>query len=85
MDSSQSPLADLVRASRLPSPAECKRIRLAAGVSLQRVADELGVARPTVYRWEEGELTPTMENARRYRTLLSHLADAAGTQIAEAS
>lgn len=80
-----SPLAELVRASRLPDGAECKRIRKAARVSLKRVADELGVAVPTVYRWEEGKLTPTLENAQKYRALLGRLAQAAGTKITEAS
>ena len=78
-------LAELVRASRLPDPAERRRIRLAAKLSLRRVADELGVAVPTVYRWEDGQLTPTLENAKRYRALLESLARAAGTEIAEAS
>lgn len=80
-----SPLADLVRAARLPEPAERKRIRLAASASFQRLADELDVEPSTVYRWEDGQLTPTLENAARYRALLEQLAEAAGTQIAEAS
>lgn len=79
-----SPLAGLVRASRLPPPAERKRIREAAGVSLRRMGDELGVSAVTVHNWENDGDGPTLENAARYRRLLKQLAEAAGTQIAEA-
>lgn len=34
--------------------AEFKRIREAAGLTQQRIADELGVDRVTVARWETG-------------------------------
>lgn len=79
-----SPLAELVRASRLPPPAERRRIRLAAGVSLRRMGDALGVTAPTVHNWENSGDGPSMENAARYRALLEQLAAAVGTQIAEA-
>lgn len=80
-----SPLADLVRASRLPSVAERKRIRKLANVSLQRMGDALGVTAPTVHNWENDGDGPSMENAKKYRALLEQLAEAAGTEIAEAS
>lgn len=76
-----SPLADLVRAARLPEPAERRRIRIAAGVSLRRVAEELGVSIPTVHNWENGKDGPSLENAAAYRALLDQLAEA----VAEAS
>lgn len=79
-----SPLADLVRASRLPSPAERKRIRRAAGVSLERMAEDLGVSHVSVSFWERGVYDPSMENAAKYRKLLGELAEASGTEIAEA-
>lgn len=72
-----SPLADLVRASRLPEPAERRRIRRTAGVSLRRVADEIGVSEMAVSAWERGEWNPSLENAAKYRTLLDELIKAA--------
>lgn len=79
-----SELAELVRASRLPSTAERKRVRKAAGVSLQQVADALGVTAPTIHHWENGQDGPSKENAVKYRALLEQLAEAAGTRIREA-
>lgn len=80
-----SPLAALVLAARLPPPAERRRVRLAAGVSLRRMGEALGVSAPTVHNWENGHEGPSMENAKKYRTLLDQLARAIGTKIAEAS
>lgn len=37
------------------TPTELKKLRAALGWSQQRLADELGVARNTVNRWEMGE------------------------------
>lgn len=36
-------------------PSELKKLRAALGWSQQRLADELGVARNTVNRWEMGD------------------------------
>lgn len=71
-------LAELVRAAKLPPPEERKRIRLAAGLSLQRVGDALGVTAPTILAWENGRegWGPTLENAVKYRELLDELAKA---------
>lgn len=70
------PLADLVQASRLPDLAERKRIRKAAGVSLRRMGDELGVTEGTIWNWENGKDGPSMENAVKYRELLEQLSEA---------
>jgi DNA-binding XRE family transcriptional regulator len=70
------PLADLVRASRLPDLAERKRIREAAGVSLRRMGEALGVTEGTIWNWENGRDGPSMENAVRYRELLDELSEA---------
>ena len=81
-----SPLAELVRQRRLsplPEVAERRRIREDAGVSLEQVADELGVSHTAVSYWERGVWNPSAENAAKYRQLLEQLADAAGTTIAE--
>ena len=72
-----APLADLVRAARLPPPARRKRIREKAGVSLQRMADELGVSVTSIWHWESGKDGPSLENAARYRVLLDQLEQAA--------
>jgi DNA-binding XRE family transcriptional regulator len=77
-------LAGLVRAAQLPSVAERKRVREAAKASLRMIADELGVSITAVWHWENDQDGPSMENAARYRKLLEDLAEAAGTQIAEA-
>ena len=72
-----SALAEQVRAARrLPSPAVARAIRDAAGVSQQQLADELGVNRVTVARWELGERTPRGELRLRYTDLLDELQEA---------
>lgn len=71
-------LADLVRAAQLPTPAKRRRIREKAGLSLQRMADALGVTAPTVWNWENDKDGPSLENAAKYRKLLDDLADAVG-------
>jgi transcriptional regulator with XRE-family HTH domain len=76
-----SPLAELVRASQLPSIAERKRVRKAAGVSLRQVGAELGVSGETIWNWENGKDGPSKENAPRYRALLDQLAAAVGTTV----
>jgi DNA-binding transcriptional regulator YiaG len=68
-----SPLAELVRAAQLPEPAERRRIREAAGVSLDRLGAELGVTGMTVSNWERGVFEPSLENAAAYRRLLDEL------------
>lgn len=74
-------LVGLVRAAKLPPPAERKRIRQAAGLSLQRMADALCVSPVAVFNWENDKDGPSLENAARYRALLDQLAEA----VAEAS
>lgn len=76
-----STLAELVRASQLPSIAERKRVRKAADVSLRQVGEALGVSGETVWNWENGKDGPSKENAPRYRALLDQLAEAAGTKV----
>lgn len=80
-----SPLAELVRASQLPSVAERKRIREAAKVSLRRMGEALDVTGETVWNWENDRYGPSKENAAKYNKLLSELAAAVGTEITEAS
>lgn len=58
---------------RLPPLALRKALRVSAGVSQQRLADELRVHRITVARWELGRRTPRGEHLRRYVSLLEGL------------
>lgn len=52
-------LADEVRSVRaLPSPEHARAIRRAAGVTQVRLAEEIGVTRATINRWESGERRP---------------------------
>lgn len=58
---------------RLPAPSVAKAIREAAGVSASAVADELGVHRMTVCRWEDGSRRPHGDLLRHYVELLDAL------------
>jgi transcriptional regulator with XRE-family HTH domain len=58
---------------RLPGPAEARAIRLAAGVGQKRLADELGVDRVTVARWERGARRPRGALLVRYLEVLEVL------------
>ena len=72
-------LLEQVRAAqRLPTPAVARAIRQAAGVTQQRVADELAINRVTVARWELGERSPRGELRLRYVELLDTLREASG-------
>jgi DNA-binding XRE family transcriptional regulator len=66
-------LADRVRAAQLPTPANRRRIRLRAGLSLRLIGDHIGVTAMTVLRWERGEAAPKFEHAVAYRQLLEEL------------
>jgi DNA-binding transcriptional regulator YiaG len=69
-----SGLLEEVRESQaLPSPAEARAIREAAGVSQVRLADELGVAPLTVLRWEQGVRVPAGAHRLAYVRLLRQL------------
>ncbi|MYW00374.1 helix-turn-helix domain-containing protein [Streptomyces sp. SID3343] len=59
----------------LPVPAERARLRKAAGLSQQRVANALGVQRVTVVAWEAGRTEPRPPQRQAYARLLAGLAD----------
>jgi DNA-binding transcriptional regulator YiaG len=77
MDKLASPdgasLAERVRAAQLPTPANRRRIRQRAKVSLRQIAEPIGVTAMTVLRWERGEVVPKLEHAAAYRQLLEEL------------
>lgn len=56
------------------SRESARAIRLAAGVSQREIAEELGVDRVTVARWELGTRQPTGELLLRYMHLLNDIA-----------
>ena len=62
-----------IRSRRLPPPTVATAIRRAAGVSQEMVADELGVTRVTVSRWEAGLHRPRGKLRLRYAELLEEL------------
>jgi DNA-binding transcriptional regulator YiaG len=67
-------LVDEVRAKRrFPPPAMARAIRMTAGVSQARIAEELNVDRATVTRWESGRRRPRGRLAVAYADLLAAL------------
>jgi DNA-binding transcriptional regulator YiaG len=72
-----SALVQQVKAARrLPPPAIARAIRDEAGVSQQAIADELGVGRVTIARWELGTRVPRGELRLAYIRVLDELRDA---------
>ncbi len=66
----------------LPGPAERRRLRIMAGLSLQDVANSVGVTRSTISRWELGSRSPHPSHFGAYLAALTviseELRDAAG-------
>jgi DNA-binding transcriptional regulator YiaG len=67
-------VAEATLGLRLPPPGLAREIRRAAGVSRQRLADELGVHVITVARWERGTRTPRGRLRVAYSRVLAELA-----------
>lgn len=59
----------------LPPPAVCRDIRLGAGLSLRRVARDLGVTGAAVAMWETGARRPSGARLVGYASLLADLAE----------
>ncbi len=80
MSPTSTPTAELIdqlrAARRLPTPAACRAIRLAAGATQLQLADALGADRVSIARWETGERSPRGEMRLRYIALLDELRDA---------
>jgi DNA-binding transcriptional regulator YiaG len=69
------PLEELARLRSLLASGCARELRAAAGLSTPEVADEVGVARFTVLRWEAGTQRPRRTTAAaRYLALLDALA-----------
>jgi transcriptional regulator with XRE-family HTH domain len=72
-------LLDEVRLARsLPDPEQARSLRLAAGISLERMAAELKVNPVTLYRWEAGHSKPRRVAHLAYAQILSDLAAVIG-------
>jgi len=69
---------EVIHRQRFPPKEVARAIRVGAGVSQERLAIELGVARVTVARWELGLRKPRGAVADRYRDLLERLRVATG-------
>lgn len=59
----------------LPSPRVRQKLRLAAGLTQQEVADAVGVKRLAVARWELGQTHPRRPHRAVYIRLLKGLAE----------
>lgn len=66
-------LEEVRTAKRLRSPQVAKAIRLGAGVSLRRLAIEVGVSPAALLAWEEGRYKPRGSNRVIYIDLLEAL------------
>lgn len=66
-------LEEVRQAKKLPPPNTARMIRVAAGVTQERLAQELGVHRMTVHRWETGERQPRGVHRAMYAGLLDEL------------
>lgn len=68
-------LADVRALRALPAAPLAREIRRAAGVSRQRLADELGVHVVTLARWERGTRRPRGATRLAYARLLAALSE----------
>lgn len=68
-----SALVDLVRARHLCRTGEARALRQRAGLSQGEMATAIGVATPTVQRWEVNDRSPHGEAGSAYGRLLAEL------------
>lgn len=72
-------LRDVRLSKSLPPPAEARALRINAGLSQSRLADEVGVHRGTLIRWENGTHRPRGLLRLRYAEVLEELRKALAT------
>lgn len=70
--------ADVIRARlqvrrNLPQPAQCRALRVAAGLSQQDMAEAVGVTRAAVSHWENGARRPRGQVLARYTEAIGAL------------
>lgn len=63
-----------IRAFQLPPPIERRRLRRAAGATLEDVAEAVGVSDATASCWERGIYMPSRRYRRKYLDLLEDFA-----------
>ena len=72
----QDPIdALLMKSVRLPAPAARARLRQAASLTQEEVAEAIGVHRIQVVRWESGQAEPRKPHRQKYGRLLAGLAE----------
>ncbi|BFV60855.1 hypothetical protein KCMC57_up59590 [Kitasatospora sp. CMC57] len=65
----------LAKAEELPAPEERARLRKAARLTQQQIADALRVKRETIWTWEKGRVEPRTPQREAYARLLRGLAE----------
>ncbi|MFJ9522457.1 helix-turn-helix domain-containing protein [Kitasatospora sp. NPDC101801] len=65
----------LARTEELPPPTERARLRRAARLTQQQIADALRVKRETIWTWEKGRVEPRTPQREAYARLLQGLAE----------
>jgi transcriptional regulator with XRE-family HTH domain len=68
-------LAQAAAARELPTAAEARAIREAAGITQQQIGDVVGVDRATICRWESGKRRPRGANVRFYFAVLKRIVE----------
>jgi DNA-binding XRE family transcriptional regulator len=63
-----------IRALQLPPPPERRRLRIAAGATLEDVAEAMGVSGVTASYWERGICMPRRRYRQKYLDLLEDFA-----------
>ena len=63
----------LARVRGLVRRGEARELRIASGLSLREVADDIGVHWVSVYHWEQGVCLPRGPHALKYARLLDAL------------
>lgn len=63
----------LEAATKLPAPRTRRAIRNDAGISQQEIADEIGVHRMTIARWEAGTHQPRGDRLVQYFQIIEQM------------
>lgn len=71
--------------TRTAPASEIASIRARLGYSQAAMAEALGVAQPTIWRWEHGKAAPGKAHLHLARTLMAEAAAPAPTQPEEAA
>lgn len=66
-------IADRIKRRTLPPPQVARAVRISAGATQDEVAEEVGVDRATVARWESGDRSPSRRHAELYAAVLRDL------------